>query len=430
MMPVAGGVMAFSYKAFNSTFAIIGAWGSLGGMIAIIPWEAIQITDVLSYLIPGIKSGDPLYQVMGSDIYLITIILGVVFSFLLFALNMRGLASAAFVQKILCFVLVGCAVLGAIVSLIYGDTDNLKPIYDVSNPQIYGEAEGLKQVAHTGLMGGMFAIVAQAAFFLAGFETIPQGIEEAGGDIDSVGKTVVLSVALACIFYAILLFAFGCGWPWQEFALMERPAASTMFLSLLAGTGGKILYWIITIGALAGLFTTWNGFFTASANILMGMARGRLIPRFYAKQNKNGIAVNGQITVLVLSCIGPFLGPNLIDSITCFSASAFMLSWSLTTWSLVVLRKKYPNWNRPYRIPGGIVMGLFAAFCVSASFVLMFVPASPFYVGGLSVKMFCIWMAIGLLLYIASAGQRKGLSREELEEGVFGGIKLETGERA
>ena len=107
-----------------------------------------------------------------------------------------------------------------------------------------------------------------------------------------------------------------------------------------------------------------------------------------------------------------------------------MLSWSLTTWSLVVLRKKYPNWNRPYRIPGGIVMGLFAAFCVSASFVLMFVPASPFYVGGLSVKMFCIWMAIGLLLYIASAGQRKGLSREELEEGVFGGIKLETGERA
>ena len=165
---------------------------------------------------------------------------------------------------------------------------------------------------------------------------------------------------------------------------------------------GILLVGIITIGALAGLFTTWNGFFTASANILMGMARGRLIPRFYAKQNKNGIAVNGQITVLVLSCVGPFLGPNLIDSITCFSASAFMLSWSLTTWSLVVLRKKYPNWNRPYRIPGGIVMGLFAAFCVSASFVLMFVPASPFYVGGLSVKMFCIWMAIGLLLYIAS----------------------------
>ena len=121
-------------------------------------------------------------------------------------------------------------------------------------------------------MGGMLAIVAQAAFFLAGFETIPQGIEDAGGDINAVGKTVVLSVTCACIFYAFLLFAFGCGWPWQEFALMERPAAATMFLSLLAGTGGKVMYWILTIGALAGLFTTWNGFFTASANILMSMA--------------------------------------------------------------------------------------------------------------------------------------------------------------
>ena len=29
------------------------------------------------------------------------------------------------------------------------------------------------QVVHTGLMGGMFAIVAQAAFFLTRFETIP-----------------------------------------------------------------------------------------------------------------------------------------------------------------------------------------------------------------------------------------------------------------
>ena len=140
MMPVAGGVMAFSLKAFNSTVSIIGAWGSLGGMIAIIPWEAIQVTDILNYLIPSLKLGDPLYQVMGSDIYLTTIIIGVIFSFLLFALNMRGLASAAFVQKILCFMLIGCAILGGVVSLIYGNSDNMKPIYDVSNPQIYGEA--------------------------------------------------------------------------------------------------------------------------------------------------------------------------------------------------------------------------------------------------------------------------------------------------
>ena len=66
----------------------------------------IQITDVLGYLIPDIKSGEPLYQIAGTDVYLVTIIIGSVPSLLLFALNMRGLAAAATVQKVLCFILV------------------------------------------------------------------------------------------------------------------------------------------------------------------------------------------------------------------------------------------------------------------------------------------------------------------------------------
>ena len=418
MLPVAGGGMAFAYKAFNDKVSVISGWAAFGAFVAIIPWEAIQITDVLGYLIPNIKSGNPLYSVAGADIYLVTIIIGVVCSFLLFALNMKGMAAAAFVQKILCFVLVGAAILGAIAALVGGNASNWQPIYDVTNPEIYGE--GLKTVSHNSMFGGCFAIVASAAFFLAGFETIPQGVEDAGGDITNVGKTVVLSVTLACIFYAVLLFCFGYGWPWQEFANMARPAASTMFLSLFPGAAGTVLYWIITIGAIAGLFTTWNGFFTASANLLMGMARGRLMPRLFAKQNANGIAVNGQITCLVLSIMGPFLGPNLIDSITCFSACAFVLSWTITSWSLVSCRKKFPDMERPYKIPGGIAMGFFAAIVSSLVFIFMFVPASPFYIGDLAVKVMIIWMIIGIVLYLLCSGQRKGLSREELEAGVFG----------
>ncbi|MBQ1484802.1 MAG: APC family permease, partial [Eubacterium sp.] len=221
MLPVAGGGMAFSFKAFNDKVALISGWASLGGMIAIIPWEAIQITDVLGYLVPGIKTGPVLYSVMGYDIHLIVVIIGTVCSLLLFALNMRGLAAAALFQKILCIVLVGAGVVGAIAALIGGRAENLTPVYDVTNPEIYGE--GLKQVSHHTMLGGMFAIVVQAAFFLAGFETIPQGIEDAGGSVKSVGKTVVLSVTLACVFYAVLLFCFGYGWPWQEFAGMARP---------------------------------------------------------------------------------------------------------------------------------------------------------------------------------------------------------------
>ena len=54
MMPVAGGGMAFAFKAFNDKVATISGWAAFGAFVFIIPWEAIQITDVLGYLIPEI----------------------------------------------------------------------------------------------------------------------------------------------------------------------------------------------------------------------------------------------------------------------------------------------------------------------------------------------------------------------------------------
>ncbi len=418
MIPVAGGGMAFTYKAFNKVLSFVSGWASYGAFVAIIPWEAIQITDVLGYLFPGLKAGNPLYSVMGSDIYATTIVIGLICSYLMYSLNMKGLSSAAKVQRILCFVLVGSGILGAAAAIIGGNIQNLKPLYDVSDLAIYGE--GLKQVSHKSFFGGAFAIVAQAAFFLAGFETIPQGVEDAGGDVKSVGKTVVLSVCLACVFYACLLICFGYAWPWKEFAGMARPAASTMFKFLYPGTVGNILYWLITIGAIAGLLTTWNGFFTPSANLLMSMGRGRLVPKALSKQNDNGVAVNGQKVAFALSVMGPFLGANLIDTITCFSAAAFVLSWMLTACSLVQLRIKHPEMKRPFRSPGGIWTGLFAALVSGAVFVFMFVPSSPFYISDLAVTMFLLWMAIGFVLFFLNRRQRNSIPNEEIEQGLFG----------
>lgn len=412
MLPVAGGGSAFAYAAFGEKVSFLSGWAAFGAFVAIIPWEAIQITDVLGYLIPGLKVGK-LYTIMESDIYLSTVIIGAIFSILLFLLNKRGLSSAASLQKILCVFLVGAAIIGAIAALVKGDVANLQPMYDNS----------LKEVTHKSFMGGAFSIITAAAFFLAGFETIPQGVEEAGGDIKSVGKTVVLSVGLACVFYAILLFCFGVGYKWEAFYQLENPAAANMFKIIYSGGAGTFLYWLITVGALAGLFTTWNGFFTASANLLMAMGRSRMIPAFFAKQDKNGVAINGLYLVLIISLIGPFLGAKMIDTVTCFSATAFVLSWMISSLSLLRLRKTMPNANRPFKLATPIAV--WAGIVGVIFFFGMLFPFTPFYAGKQAVIVFVVYIVIGIVLHLASGGQRKQLSAHERMKNMFGNLDLD-----
>lgn len=130
--------------------AFVSGWAAFGAFITIIPWEAIYVVDILGILFPQLKAGKPLYSLAGADIYIGHIVVGTIISIILYLINRRGVATSATLQRILCFALVGAGI-------------------------------------------------------LVGFETIPQGIESAGGNTKSVGKTVVITVVLSCVFYALLL---------------------------------------------------------------------------------------------------------------------------------------------------------------------------------------------------------------------------------
>ena len=67
----------------------------------------------------------------------------------------------------------------------------------------------------------------------------------------------------------------------------------------------------------------------------------------------------------------------------------------------------------------------FAAIVATVVLICMFIPASPFYVGSQAVKMFFGWLVIGLVLYLASGGQRRGMSQEALKHGVFAKLEEE-----
>ena len=46
-LPVAGGGMAFAFRAFNQHVSVISGWAAFGAFVSIIPWEAIQILSLI-----------------------------------------------------------------------------------------------------------------------------------------------------------------------------------------------------------------------------------------------------------------------------------------------------------------------------------------------------------------------------------------------
>lgn len=415
MMPVAGGTTAFAYKAFGEKISYLAGWCTLGAFLTLMPWEAIYVVDIAAILIPGIKAGAPLYTLAGTDIYLGHIVVGLVIALFFFFINYKGADLAAGVQKVLCIFLIGVGILAMVFAVLKFDIQNWQPIY-----------ENVGVSTHKSFFGGMLAILATAPFFLCGFETIPQGVEDAGGSVKKVGMTVLLSIVVACLFYSLLLITIGGAWPWQSFYHdMASPSVANVFAAIYEGTAlGKGLYTLLVAGALCGLLTTWNSFMMGTANLMMALARARMLPAVLSKRSpKTGTPVNGLIVCLVASVIGPFLGLGLIDPLTTFSSAAYVLSWGMAAYCLIRLRKTEPNLPRPYKIPGGLPMAWFAAVAMTILLVMLFIPNSPAYMGGVAIKMFIGWLVVGVIMFLATAPQRNKLTPEERSAALFASAK-------
>ena len=410
-MPVAGGVVAFAYRAFGTFPSFLSGWFVALAYITIIPWEAIYINDVISLIFPVLKSGDPLYTVAGTPIYLKGLIVGVVLSLAIISLNWIGTRVAGKVQTILGFTLIGTGILVIICALLKADPSNLLPIY-----------ENVGNATHTSLFTGIIAIMAIAPFFLAGFDTIPQAAEEGEGSLNygNLGKVLVLAILCAGLFYCLMIVSTGMAVPWKEFFAFDAPSVSLLIKALYSSGIGPFLYWIVLIGALAGLVTTWNGFYIASTRLLMGMGRARLLPSFFATTHpKYGTPKGANIFIAAACLIGPFAGSGVIDPLTVVGSTAFVIGWFITAISTIMLRFTRPNMPRPFKVPGGLPLVFLASIISALIAVSTFIPSAPGFMGILGVKIFMVWMSMGLIFYSGTSKYRNRYSEKARIESIF-----------
>ena len=404
MMPVAGGEVAYAYRAFGVFKSFLVGWCLAFGYIAISGFEAISIGLVLSFLWPAIDRW-PLYTFVGSTVYLSHLLLALICTAVITYIHLRGVKQAARLQNFLTFsfLLICTLFIGA--AFIVGKPSNWQPVF-ASTEQ--------------GVLAGFLAVLITIPFWFVGFDTIPQAAEESANEVPArtLAKLIIASVIAATVFYVLLILGLSYAGPWQQTAAADLPAAKAILFALQSPR----MMNLVLLAALIGLFTSWNGFFLAGSRVLFALGRGRIIPaRFGETDQQRGTPAAAIWVVAVLTVLAPLMGRQTLISLVNVGSLFISMAFFGVSMSVLKLRRSAPNATRPFRVPGGSVIPLIAAMGSAAMIIAMLLPGSPVALSWpREILIVGCMLAVGALLWRLGAKSRVSASDSERDYLILG----------
>jgi basic amino acid/polyamine antiporter, APA family len=399
MYPEAGGSSSFARRAFNEFWSFFAAWGQMLNYVITVAISA--------YFVPHYLGGlfwEPLRSAPGD------IIFGVAVIALLSVVNVVGVKESAGVNILLAVVDFFTQLLLVLVGAILV----FSPSILVDNV-ILGVAPTWKQFV-LAIPIGMIAYT--------GIETISNMAEEA----KDAGKTIPAAIsrvriAVFAIYFTLPVIALS--------ALPVEQRADGTYYTLLGLTeeeggfaGDPILGVVkeIDLGPLQGagelyvgllaatiLFIAANAGIIGVSRLVYSMGIHRQVPDQLRQLHRRyrtpwiGILVFGAVACVTLL-------PGQAEFLGNMYAFGAMLSFTIAHVSLIVLRIKEPEHERPYRGPGnlqvrGVDLPLFAVFgglATGAAFLVVTVLHPSVAIAGIG------WLTLGVIVYIVYR-HRQGL---------------------
>ncbi len=399
MLPVTGGEVAYAYKAYGTSKAFIIGWFLAFGYLSVSAFEAISVGLVLSFLFPQIDVF-PLYEIAGSTVYASHLLLALVFTGFITAINYFGVGIASRVQIVLTALFLLCAVLFVVSGIASGEIGNLAPYFGDS-------------ALGRGGFAGMLAVFVTVPFWYVGFDTIPQAAEERreGSPLHRLGLYVILAIIGSTVFYIAIILGAGMTAPWRSIVGEELPTAA----AFSSAFESPLLVRLVLVAGLIGLLTSWNGFFLAGSRVLFSLGRGRIIHAFFGQTHPRfGTPANAVLFSGLVTFLSACLGRGAILAFVDVGSFCIALAFLGVALSLIQLRKKFPDLKRPYRMPGGNALAYVAAAGSLFILCVMLIPGSPsMLVWPLEWLILGTLSATGLGFWFAARRYRQRVSEED-----------------
>ncbi|MGI6046010.1 MAG: APC family permease [Eggerthellaceae bacterium] len=381
MMPLAGGEMVYSYLNLGSFWGFLIGWFTVLANIILCIWEALAISRCLSVLIPQISTDGVLYEFLGYQVTIYTVLIGLALILICGYFAYRGAKSESYFGLVITLTVNAIALICVIVGVFYFDPANLQPLQT-------------KDTA-TGTLG----LLAMLPFSVAGWDGLTKGAAEAAPTVPHkrIGGIVVLCVGIAVIMYMITTFIPSALVPWQELTEQTAP-----FQYAMAKIGFPILGAALILAATIGCIGVYNVVLFAGARLLYQMGDIGLVPKKFAtlhpkyKSPTFSIYLISAISIVVL-----FLGQGMFIPLIDVAAITYIIYWGATLLSVYVGRKKYPDVRRPAKYPGGkplMVIGMVIALILAC---LILIPGNPASLQWpVEYILFGALIVVGIILYL------------------------------
>lgn len=400
MFPLSGGELVYSYMAFGKFGGFMAAWSGIIMNGVIFCWETISIMKVAGYLFPVLEQAPVLYEVGGFPITLPSIIIGLALAICIIAIQSNGTNLAASISKVLTTVIVILTLFGIIIGFM-----NMNPEY-LAIPATKSAGEG------------SLSLLAVLTFTIAGWETVAKSAGEASGKATKkAGLALVLCLVICVALNALVVISISGLMPWTDATGLVAPFID----GITAATGTPVFGTILLIAALVGIVGVSNSTLYGASRIMYGLADVGLIPPVFKKLNSKKVPINCILFLGAFAIITPFLGKGTFLPLIDVTAVATIVMWVMTFFAVVVMRKKYPEIERPVKMPGGtatIVIGSIFSIFILGTVLLPFSPGAIIWPSEyiLTVVLFLI----GIVLFQL---RDKSLSTEDQKKMILGEAK-------
>ncbi|MDI3418842.1 ethanolamine permease [Streptomyces luteolus] len=346
ILPTAGGGYGFARRA-------LGPWGGfLTGTAILIEYVlapaaiSIFIGDYVESLgLFGLESGWPL-----------TLACFVIF----IGIHLWGVGEALRFS----FVVTGIAVAALLVFAVGAFTEfDASGLNDIKvDPEAFGANSWLPY----GILG-IWAAFPFGMWFFLGVEGVPLAAEETRDPARTLPKAIRWSMLiLVCL--ALLTFFAAAG---ARGSAAIQSAGNPLVEALQPDGEPTTLSRIVNYAGLAGLVASFFSLIYAGSRQLFALSRAGYLPKFLSLTSRRkapylGLLVPGAIGFALAAASGN--GARMLN-VAVFGAT---ISYALMSLSHIVLRRREPHLDRPYRTPGGVLTSSVALVLACAALVATF----------------------------------------------------------